>query len=390
MGSPPPSLVPQGMYAHATPPPQLPITVAQAQGSYLILVVLLCFLCGANLALYAVYLHLYRGRRRDPVLLQLGVLLSILCNCALAVVGCVCYFDSSLIALYSSRGFDLNAIEWYVPFFHVLQAIGDAIGQTYFALRIAKLFDARRAVTRSLLGVGLAGIGVQFALMVWFGAAFFGIKYKTRLGDASADQRVRGILTAWTTAFVVLELALTSSTVVGLVRLRRQTRMDAARRVIFNLGVYSLHGQALLALFSLTSLWLFARSKPGWYAPVYLLSGALYTLVLLANLLYRQVVASAMQQAQLNPKRGDGTADALRGEPDTGYPAACGSSAESNDHGWNRFTLSAYTSTSPSSVADAFGDRAQIQLAPVSEQDSSHHPCYCDNQPHRKMFVAYL
>lgn len=289
---------PEGLYSLATPPPYMPISVAQAEGPYFILVMFLVLLCGANCALYAVYIRLFGGRKRDPYILQISVLFSVICNIVLAVYGAWEYYRCSLIDLYSYPGFNMNKIEWYVPMYHTLQALPDSIGQMYFAIRIAKLFDHRNVSTRLGLAVAMMGISTQFVLMNWFGAAFYTIRYKSHLLDPAKRHWVKSILAAWAIIFITLEICMTITTMARLYILRKQTSMDAARRVLFNLALYSLQGQTVLSVFSLTSLWLFSRSATGWYTPMYLLSGALYTLVLLANLLYRQVVGERMKQAQ--------------------------------------------------------------------------------------------
>ena len=289
---------PEGMYAHATPPAGLPISVAQAEGTTVVLLFATCILSGANCALYAVYIHLFGGRRRDPCFLQLAVFLSVACNVALALVGFITYYHRSLFQLYSKQGFDTNAIEWYVPVYHTLTAVPEAIGQVYFALRIARLFDVRKISTRIGVAVAMVGIATQFVLMTWFGAAFYTVRHKSHLLEPEIRHWVRAILSAWAIIFVVVEFGMTGTTVARLIVLRRHVTMDAARRVIFNLAVYSLQGQVLLTTFSLTSFYLFSKSATGWYTPLYLMSGALYTLVLQANLIYRQAVSQAMRKAQ--------------------------------------------------------------------------------------------
>ncbi|EST09599.1 hypothetical protein PSEUBRA_000818 [Kalmanozyma brasiliensis GHG001] len=286
-----------GIYLHATKPDTLPISVADCEGPYLILVFLLTLLCGVNCALYAVYIHLFGGRNRDPLLLQLAVFISVACNIVLAFYGFIHFYQSEFFFLYSTPGLDVNAIKPYVLLYHILQAIPESIGQIYFALRIAKLFDHRRLLTRFALGVVLVGVIVQFALMTWFGAAFFRVGLKSRLSRAPW---VKDILSVWCVLFIAIEVAMTATTIARLLVLRRQTTMDAARRVIFKLAVYSLQGQVLLTAYSLTSLWFFRHSATGWYMPFYLLNGALYTMVLLANLIYRSAVGAAMKEAQSN------------------------------------------------------------------------------------------
>lgn len=292
---------PFGLYAHAIAPPLLPTSMVQAEGPTVILVWFICFLSGANLSLFAVYYHLFGGfgsrKHRDSFLLQSAVFLSVLCNVVLALVGFICVYRRSLIDLYSKIGFDTNAIEWYVPLYHTMQAIPEAIGQLYFVIRIAKLFDVRKLSTRIAVGVATVGIFTQFVLMIWFGAAFYAVRYKHRLLDPTTRHWVKGIISAWAIIFVLLEISMTLTTMARLIVLRRQTSMDAARRILFNLGVYSLQGQIVLTTFSLTSFYLFSSSVTGWYTPMYLLSGALYTLVLLANLIYRRVISTAMQKA---------------------------------------------------------------------------------------------
>ncbi|SPO27594.1 uncharacterized protein UTRI_04374_B [Ustilago trichophora] len=293
-----PTIDREAVYVYASPPPSLPISVAKAEGPYLILVCILCLLCGANTSLYAIYIYLFGGRKRDPYILQLSVFTSVVCNVILALSGMVFYFKASLVDLYTYPGYDINRIEWYVPLFHTLQALPNAIGQIYFTLRIAKLFDYRKISTRVGVGMALLGIAVQFGLMNWFGGAFVAVKYKSHLLDSKKRRLVRGILNTWSIIFVSLEISMTVTTMARLVVLRRQTSMAPARRVIFNLAVYSLQGQVILTTCSLTSLWLFSRSLTGWYTPMYLMSGSLYTMVLLANLIYRQAVGKAMRQAQ--------------------------------------------------------------------------------------------
>ncbi|KAJ1573647.1 hypothetical protein NDA12_001444 [Ustilago hordei] len=303
MGAAPSKPDPYGLYAHAYPPPLLPTSMAKAEGPTEILVYVMGMFAGANASLFFVYFHLFGGLRsrsqpsRDPYLLQLAVLISVLCNLTLAIVGFVCLYNRALIALYSKVGFDTNAIEWYVPLYHTMQAIPGAIGQLYFVARIAKLFDVRKKSTRIGVAVATVGITAQFVLMIWFGAAFYAVRYKHRLLDPSTRHWVKGIISAWAIIFVLLEISTTLTTIARLIVLRRQTSMDAARRVLFNLGVYSLQGQVVLATFSLTSFYLFSTSVIGWYTPIYLLSGALYTTVLLANLIYRQAVSTAMHKA---------------------------------------------------------------------------------------------
>lgn len=298
MGSGASKFAPEGMYAHAFLPPFMPYSMAASEGPTLILVGILCLLAGANLALYGVYVYLFSlGRKRDPLLLQAAVLLSVICSVVIAVAGFVAFYQRCLIQLYTPQGFDMNALEWYVPLFHTFQAIPDAIGQIYFALRIAKLFDIRKTVVRVALGLAMAGITVQFVLMTWFGVAFYTVQFKSRLLDPKKRHWVKSIIFAWAIIFIVLEFAMTATTMARLLILRRQTSMDAARRVIFRLAVYSLQGQIVLTIASLTSLWLFVNSVTGWYTPLYLANGALYTFVLLANLIYRQAVSEAMRKA---------------------------------------------------------------------------------------------
>ncbi|SPO32630.1 uncharacterized protein UTRI_04374 [Ustilago trichophora] len=293
-----PTIDPEAVYVYASPPSSLPISVAKAEGPYLILVCILCILCGANTSLYAIYIYLFGGRKRDPYILQLSVFISVVCNIVLALCGMLFYFKASLVELYTYPGYDINRIEWYIPFFHTLQALSNAIGQIYFTLRIAKLFDYRKVSTRVGVGLAMLGIAVQFGLMNWFGGAFLAVKYKSHLLDSKKRRMVRGILNTWSIIFVSLEISMTITTMARLIVLRRQTSMAPARRVIFNLAVYSLQGQVILTTCSLTSLWLFSRSLTGWYTPMYLMSGSLYTMVLLANLIYRQAVGKAMRQAQ--------------------------------------------------------------------------------------------
>lgn len=295
---------PTGIYLHAIKPSTLPISPAAAEGPYLILIFLLTLLCGANSSLYVVYIHLFGGRHGDPFLLQFAVFTSVACNVTLAFYGFICYYYSDFFLLFSSPGLDVNSIDAYVVVFHTLQAVPEAIGQIYFALRIAKLFDPRRIATRVGLGVALMGITTQFVLMTWFGWAFYSIRTKSHL---AAAPWVKDILSAWCVLFITLEICMTSTTIARLIVLRRQTTVDAARKVIFKLGVYSLQGQVLLTAYSLTSLWLFRRSETGWYMPFYLLNGALYTLVLLANLIYRHAVGVAMKQAQSSYSTTQGT-----------------------------------------------------------------------------------
>ncbi|SNX86072.1 uncharacterized protein MEPE_04781 [Melanopsichium pennsylvanicum] len=299
-------LASKDLYAHAYPPPYVPISIATAEGPYLILIFALTLLFGVNLALYAMYLHLFCSlpffssghHARDPVLLQLAVFICVACNAILAILGFIAYYHASLIELYSEKGFNVNKIEWFVPVYHILQAIPEAIGQIYFTLRIARLFNARLLSTRFALIIAFIGILAQFVIMTWLGAAFLNVGYKSHLLVPSIRLWIKGIILAWVLIFVALELAMTITTLVRLVVLRRQTRMDAARRVIFNLAVYSLHGQVLLSGSSLACLYLFDNSVEGWYTPMYLVNGALYTAVMLANLNYRVVVAGAMKQAQ--------------------------------------------------------------------------------------------
>ncbi|CBQ73987.1 conserved hypothetical protein [Sporisorium reilianum SRZ2] len=289
---------PEGIYLHATKPAVLPISVAAAIGPDFILVILCCTLAGANSALYAVYLHLFGGRRGDTAILQLAVALSVACNATQAIYGSLLYYWSDLIELYTPLGFDMNKMEPYVVVFHALQAVPEAVGQVYFALRIAKLFDRRRVVVRVVLGGVLFLVAVQAVLINWFGAAFYSVRYKSHLLDKRKSGWVKAIIWAWTVVFIALEVSMTATTLVRLMVLRRKTIMDSARRVIFNLAVYSVQGQVLLTGYSMSSLYLFSRSATGWYTPLYLLSGPLYTLILLANLIYRAAVASAMKRAQ--------------------------------------------------------------------------------------------
>ncbi|TKY84652.1 hypothetical protein EX895_006554 [Sporisorium graminicola] len=322
------SFDPEGLYLHGTAPSVLPISVAAAVGPDFILVILCCFLCGANSSLYAVYLHLFGGRKGDPAILQLAVLVSVACNATQALYGALLYYYSDLIDLYTPLGFDMNKIEVYVVVFHALQALPEAIGQVYFALRIAKLFDHRRTVVRIVLGGVLFLVAVQAVLVNWFGVAFYSMGYKSRLLDEEKRGWVKGIISAWTVVFISLELSMTVTTLARLMVLRRKTTMDGARRVIFNLAVYSVQGQVLLTAYSMSSLYLFSRSATGWYTPLYLLSGSLYTLILLANLIYRSAVSSAMQKAQSSHEAAEHSQRSLRSHRDPPPNAVCSYSTE--------------------------------------------------------------
>ncbi|KAJ9480131.1 Pentafunctional AROM polypeptide [Pseudozyma hubeiensis] len=290
----------EAMYAHGTPPLFMPISMAAAIGPYFILVFLLSVLCGINLALFCIYFHLYffKTQNRDPFLLRFSVLLSVLCNLALALYGFISYYIGDLFQLYSSPGYDVNKIEVYVVPFHTLSGIPVAIGQMYFAIRIAKLFDARNIFTQFGFAFAVITISVQFVLINWFGAAFYSVGYKTRLLDPQKQHWVKGILDSWTIVFILIELCMLLTTIARLMILRGQTSMDAARKVIWKLAMYSIQGQILLTGYSLSSLYLFSSSETGWYSPLYLLSGALYTMVMLANLILRRVVAEEMKAAR--------------------------------------------------------------------------------------------
>lgn len=318
-----PALNPEGMYAHAKPPPGMPISMAVAVGPYLVLSFVLSVMAGVNSALLAVYLHLFGGRSRDPWILKLAVLVSVGCNVSLALYAFVKSYTGNLFELYSETGYDVNKIDVYVIPFHTLQGIAVAIGQTYFALRISKLFDPHSMVVRLALSIVLIGIAVQLTLINWFGAAFYAVGFKTHLLDPAKQRWVRAIINSWTVVYVLLDLSMVVTTVARLMVLWKQTSMDHARKVIFRLAIYSVQGQVLMTVSALSSLYLFSRSQTGWYTPMYLLSGALYTMVMLSNLIYRKVVAEGMKQAHVESQEmqpTQGKVDSLAKRPHTMEP----------------------------------------------------------------------
>lgn len=289
------------VYVYAPTPPLLPVSVEDAEGTTFILMLLLVLLCGFNAALYAVYLYLFCGNKRDSLVIQAAAFVSVSCSIVLAAIASKAAYHRTLVELFTQPGFDINTIEWFVPLFHAFQAIPVAIGQVYFILRIAKLFDTRRASIRTSVCAAMAGVTAQFVLMVWFGMAFWTVKYKSHLLNPHKRHWIHGIISAWAVMFILLEVAMTLTTMARLAILRRQTSMDGARRVLFNLAVYSLQGQVLLTTCSFTSVYLFQHSATGWYSPLYLTSGGLYTLVLLANLIYRSAVSNAMTNSRMQP-----------------------------------------------------------------------------------------
>ena len=319
---------PNGLYIHATAPPGLPISPTTAEGPRLIINILFCLLFGANSALYGVYLHLFGGRKGDRLILHMAVFISVASNGVLAIFGLVNYYQNNLIELYSEPGYNINAIRPLVVMFHTFQAIPVAIGQVYFALRIAKLFDHRRCIIRIGITLALLGVATQLFLMIWFGAALYSLGYKSHLADRNKLRWLKGIIKTWTGVFIGLEVLMTVTTAARLMVLRRQATMTAARRVIFRLAVYSVQGQLMLTIYSMSSLCFFSSSGHRKFIALYLLSGALYTLVLLTNLVYRAVVSNAMKQVQSDQRSAEraGTEQSTPAELNTvcTFPSASG------------------------------------------------------------------
>ena len=77
------------------------------------------------------------------------------------------------------------------------------------------------------VGVALALLGVttQLVLMIWFGAAFYALGYKSRLTDRHKLQWVKGIIKSWTAVFIIMEVLMTLTTGVRLMVLRRQVKI---------------------------------------------------------------------------------------------------------------------------------------------------------------------
>lgn len=290
---------PEGIYLHSQAPDWLQVSVSSSIGPYFILSVSLCILAGGNLALYLLYLQHFGGRKGDRWYIQLMVFVSIAINVSFAVFSVQSFYVGNFITMYSPLGYDMNAMEPYVIPAHVLQAVPDAIGQTYFVLRIAKLFDGRRLRTRIATGITLVAVIVQCCLMIYFGVVFYDIKTKSRLAmDTALRSRIRRIIGVWATLFITIEFAMTATTISRLLILRKRSKMDYARKIIFNLAVYSLQGQIALTSISILTTYSFLKSTEGFYSPMYLCAGSCYTIVLVSNLLYRTTVAHEMREAQ--------------------------------------------------------------------------------------------
>ncbi|PWY98342.1 hypothetical protein BCV70DRAFT_152561, partial [Testicularia cyperi] len=289
---------PQGIYIKGVKPDIINIPISELEGPYYILnVILFCF-AGANCALFGLYVQQYGGRKGDPWYLQLGVAVSVAMNVVFALMAGVTYFQRDYYWFWDGLGFDINALEWYIPPAHVFQSIPDAIGQAFFIVRIAKLFNRRNPVVQVVKAFAFVVVFAQVGLMLAFGACFYNAKTKLRIAsDKEIRDRIRAIIGAWVTLFITIEISMTTTTVARLLVLRRKTTLDASKKMLFRLTVYSLQGQFALTSVSLASVELFSRSAEGWYKPYYLVSGGLYTIVMQANLLYRTHIAHQMRTA---------------------------------------------------------------------------------------------
>lgn len=251
--------------------------------------------------MYLLYLQQFGGRKGDRWYIQLLIFVSVAINVSFATFSVQSFYVGNFITMYSRLGYDMNEMEPYVIPAHILQAVPDMIGQTYFVLRIAKLFNQRRLRTKLATGLTLVAVAIQCCLMVYFGVVFYNIKTKSRLAqDMNLRSRIRKIIGVWATLFITIEFAMTATTIARLLVLRKRSKMDYARKIIFNLAVYSLQGQIALTTVSILTTYSFLRSTEGFYSPMYLCAGSCYTIVLISNLLYRTTVAHEMKEAQTN------------------------------------------------------------------------------------------